>query len=95
MWPVGFYLRARLIFASANNALKKTVANTKIVLSKHFTELQTSPWRGLPELTNKDGAYCKDSCRTQAWSMSCILEVIFHLKTNKSGRCLTFFFVCL
>lgn len=75
MWPLGFYLRAKLIFASANNELENTVAGTKVVLSKHFTELQTSAWRGLPELTNKNGAYCKDSCRTQAWSMSCILEV--------------------
>ena len=75
MWPVGFYLRARLQFAAANGELAKTVANTKVVLAKHFVELQTSTWRGLPELTNKDGAYCKDSSRTQAWSMSCILEV--------------------
>jgi glycogen debranching enzyme len=75
VWPLGFYLRAKLRFAAANGELPKTLANTKVVLSKHFVELQTSPWRGLPELTNKDGAYCNDSSRTQAWSMSCILEV--------------------
>lgn len=68
-------MRAKLMFAAANDALETTVANTKVVLSKHFTELQSSAWRGLPELTNKDGAFCRDSCRTQAWSMSCILEV--------------------
>ncbi|XP_063921993.1 glycogen debranching enzyme [Zophobas morio] len=80
VWPVGFYLRARLQFAAANGELAKTVANTKVVLAKHFVELQTSTWRGLPELTNKDGAYCKDSSRTQAWSMSCILEVLHDLQ---------------
>ncbi|EFA10130.2 hypothetical protein TcasGA2_TC012310 [Tribolium castaneum] len=74
VWPVGFYLRARLRFAAANNQLARTVADTKVVLAKHFVELQTSTWRGLPELTNKNGAFCKDSSRTQAWSMSCILE---------------------
>nr|XP_015838644.1 PREDICTED: glycogen debranching enzyme [Tribolium castaneum] len=80
VWPVGFYLRARLRFAAANNQLARTVADTKVVLAKHFVELQTSTWRGLPELTNKNGAFCKDSSRTQAWSMSCILEVLYDLQ---------------
>lgn len=75
MWPIGFYLRAKLHFAQANGCLEKAVADVKFVLSKHFVELQTSTWRGLPELTNSNGAYCRDSSRTQAWSMGCILEV--------------------
>lgn len=78
---MGYYLRARLQFAAANNALEKTISDVKIILSRHFIELQTSAWRGLPELTNSNGSFCKDSSRTQAWSMSCILEVnrfIYH-----------------
>ncbi|XP_076266629.1 glycogen debranching enzyme isoform X2 [Rhynchophorus ferrugineus] len=86
VWPVGFFLRAKLIFAAQNNMLKETVAATKIILSKHFTELQTSPWRGLPELTNSNGSYCKDSSRTQAWSMSCILEVLYDLQQVESKQ---------
>jgi glycogen debranching enzyme len=86
VWPLGFYLRAKLRFAAANGELPKTLANTKVVLSKHFVELQTSPWRGLPELTNKDGAYCNDSSRTQAWSMSCILEVLHDLQKIEKDR---------
>lgn len=47
----------------------------RTILIAHLNELQTSHWRGLPELTNENGSYCVDSCRTQAWSMSTVLEV--------------------
>ena len=86
VWPIGFFLRARLKFAEDNGELARTVANTKVILSKHFTELQTSVWRGLPELTNSNGTYCQDSCRTQAWSMSCILEVLHDLQRIESKQ---------
>lgn len=75
VWPVGYFLRAKLLFAEKNGLLPKTITDIEVILSKHFTALQTSEWRGLPELTNSDGAFCKDSSATQAWSMSCILEV--------------------
>lgn len=75
VWPIGFYLRARLIFAQKNGKLKETIAETWSILIAHLNEVQTSHWRGLPELTNETGAYCVDSCRTQAWSMSTVLEV--------------------
>lgn len=78
MWPIGFFLRARLHFArevGGEAELRRTAANTRAFLARHFVELQSSPWRALPELTNRDGAYCRDSCRTQAWSMGCLLEV--------------------
>jgi len=80
LWPVGFFLRAKLHFArevGGEAELRRTAANTRAFLARHFVELQSSPWRGLPELTNKDGAYCRDSCRTQAWSMGCLLEVSY------------------
>lgn len=75
---MGFFLRARLHFAQATGGagcLARTLASTRAVLSRHFSHLQSSPWRGLPELTNQNGEFCKGSCATQAWSMSCILEV--------------------
>uniref|UniRef100_A0A336MYR3 Glycogen debranching enzyme n=1 Tax=Culicoides sonorensis TaxID=179676 RepID=A0A336MYR3_CULSO len=80
LWPIGFYLRARLHFAKLNNCLEQTVAETWSILTKHLHEIETSHWRGLPELTNENGAYCKDSCRTQAWSMSCVLETLYDLE---------------
>ena len=38
--------------------------------------VQNDPWAGLPELTNKDGQHCPDSCNTQAWSASTILDFL-------------------
>lgn len=72
MWPVGFFLRAKLIF-SINK--RETSSDIQGILSKHYEHLKTSVWRGLPELTNEDGAFCAGSCPTQAWSVATIIEV--------------------
>ena len=50
------------------------------VLSGHFVEVQRSHWRGIPELTNAKGAFCPGSNPIQAWSMSCLLEVLYDLE---------------
>lgn len=52
-----------------------TSSEIQSVISKHYEHIRTSVWRGLPELTNKDGAFCAGSCSTQAWSVATILEV--------------------
>ncbi|XP_014676824.1 PREDICTED: glycogen debranching enzyme-like [Priapulus caudatus] len=86
VWPVGYFLRAKLYFASRvaePGALDNTISKVKSVLSHHYKEIQRSPWRGLPELTNQDGAFCRDSSPTQAWSMSAILEVMYDLHNLK------------
>lgn len=75
LWPIGYYLRARLIFAKKLGKFKETEAETWKILTAHLKELRSSPWRGLPELTNDNGSFCYDSCRTQAWSVATILEV--------------------
>lgn len=80
VWPIGFYLRARLYFAKLNNCLEETVEETWSILTKHLHELKTSHYRGIPELTNQNGAYCRDSCRTQAWSIATILETLKDLE---------------
>ncbi|KAF8957455.1 glucanotransferase domain of glycogen debranching enzyme-domain-containing protein [Flammula alnicola] len=45
-----------------------------LLAPRHHVE--TDPWRGLPELTNADGVYCADSCNTQAWSASTLLDFL-------------------
>lgn len=78
---VGYFLRAKLQFALSSGAsLDDTVSSIHRVLSAHAQALRDSPWKGLPELTNKDGAECSDSCPVQAWSMACLLDVLFDLQ---------------
>ncbi|CAL1548001.1 unnamed protein product [Lymnaea stagnalis] len=84
VWPVGFFLRAKLIYASKLESKKPgTLLATKLyinsVLCKHYEEILTNPWRGLPELTNSEGKFCHGSCRTQAWSSATILETMHEL----------------
>lgn len=76
LWPIGYFLRAKLKFAD-----QKEVAVTCIhqALSAHAQALEDSPWSGLPELTNKDGVECADSCPVQAWSMATLLDVLYDL----------------
>lgn len=89
VWPVGFFLRARLHFAKeagGSGCLQKTLAHTRAVLSRHLRHLESSLWKGLPELTNANGDFCKGSCPTQAWSMSCILEVLEEVSCLEKTR---------
>ncbi|BFY99964.1 hypothetical protein BsWGS_03004 [Bradybaena similaris] len=89
VWPVGFFLRAKLYFAGQLEAkrpglLEKTKLYVNSVLCKHYEEILNNPWQGLPELTNSNGQYCAGSCRTQAWSAATILETMHDLATLES-----------
>ncbi|XP_024124713.1 glycogen debranching enzyme isoform X1 [Oryzias melastigma] len=81
LWPVGYFLRAKLYFAKklGEDTYTKTMTLVKNVLSQHYTHLERSPWKGLPELTNENGQHCPFSCETQAWSIATVLEVLFDL----------------
>lgn len=81
LWPIGYFLRAKLHFAKLINqeTYQQTVVLVKNVLSRHYTHLERSSWKGLPELTNENGQYCPFSCETQAWSISVVLEVLHDL----------------
>ena len=82
VWPVGFFLRAYLIFASkvdGGQGLSDARNFVMAVLSEHFMEVQQSHWRGIPELTNAKGSFCAGSNPIQAWSMSCLLEVLYDM----------------
>ncbi|EPQ56459.1 glycoside hydrolase family 13 protein [Gloeophyllum trabeum ATCC 11539] len=79
-WPLGYFLRAYLYFDTRVGAGKEDPTQTLHYLHRHLLPMrrhvENDPWAGVPELTNKDGAYCHDSCSTQAWSSSCVLDFL-------------------
>lgn len=84
LWVIGFFLRARIMFAHFNGvSLDEVLAEVHSVLCAHAQALVDSPWCGLPELTNRDGAECPDSCPVQAWSMACVLDVLYDTQQVK------------
>jgi len=84
LWPLGYYLRARLLFF--DEAEDKTVKFILNKLSKHFEEIQRTEWYGLPELTNSNGSYCSDSCRIQAWTHATLLDVLYDLQVPSNKK---------
>ncbi|KAI5624143.1 glycogen debranching enzyme isoform X2, partial [Silurus asotus] len=81
LWLVSYFLRAKLHFAKqmGREVHNQTVTLVRNVLSRHNVHLERSPWKGLPELTNKNGERCRFSCETQAWSVGTVLEVLYDL----------------
>ncbi|EIW79274.1 glycoside hydrolase family 13 protein [Coniophora puteana RWD-64-598 SS2] len=79
-WPLGYFLQAYLHFDTQVGSGKDDPTNTLHHLHKALLSLRehiiNDPWAGIPELTNKDGAYCADSCNTQAWSSSTLLDFL-------------------
>jgi glycogen debranching enzyme len=49
------------------------------LLKPHKKFIRDDVMRGLPELTNESGAYCRDSCATQMWSCMGMIEVLSDL----------------
>ena len=81
LWPVGFYCRALLATARRLGEEEREVAAEQVgrILARHQAHLTSSPWLGLPELTNRKGAVCEDSNPIQAWSMACLLDAVYDL----------------
>lgn len=81
VWPLGYFLRAYLHFDRIAGAGKddptETFHHLNSLLLEHRKFIKADAWAGLPELTNENGAYCNDSCRTQAWSSSTLLDLLY------------------
>ncbi|KAJ9655240.1 bifunctional 4-alpha-glucanotransferase/amylo-alpha-1,6-glucosidase [Neophaeococcomyces mojaviensis] len=81
LWPTGFFLRALLNF----DLMRRKTHAERLESFQQVTRrlagckaaIKDSPWRGLTELTNKDGSFCSDSSPTQAWSAGCLID-LFH-----------------
>ncbi len=65
IWPTGYFLRALLYFELQRRKNKHERIETLQQITKRLKgckqAMESSPWAGLPELTNKDGAFCADS----------------------------------
>lgn len=75
VWLRGYYLRAVAIFGQ-KAGIERSTMNHRIdtMMLEHRRHIRSSPWAGLPELTNADGVHCPDSCATQAWSAAALLD---------------------
>ncbi|KAK5558878.1 bifunctional 4-alpha-glucanotransferase/amylo-alpha-1,6-glucosidase [Exophiala xenobiotica] len=81
LWPTGFFLRALLMF----DLKRRKTSEERLESFQQVTQrlagckqaIKDSPWKGLTELTNKDGSFCGDSSPTQAWSAGCMID-LFH-----------------
>ncbi|KAE8152417.1 glycogen debranching enzyme [Aspergillus avenaceus] len=81
VWQRGYFLRAFLHFDLAHRTTpeERTEAYQQVTrrLEGCKRALRESSWRGLTELTNKEGAHCADSSPTQAWSAGCLLDLYY------------------
>ncbi|TFK32810.1 glycoside hydrolase family 13 protein [Crucibulum laeve] len=79
-WPMGYFLQAYLHFDTRVGAgqkdHKETLHHLHRILLAPRHHIQNDPWAGLPELTNENGQFCSDSCNTQAWSASTLLDFL-------------------
>jgi glycogen debranching enzyme len=79
VWPTGFFLRALLKFdLQRRKTPEERVESYQQVtrrLAGCMKAIKESPWAGLTELTQKNGDFCGDSCPTQSWSASCIIDL--------------------
>jgi glycogen debranching enzyme len=75
LWPVGFFLKAQLIFNDYKDK-EEAIEDTMKWLVPHKEHILKDRWQGLPELTNSHGSHCPGSCVTQAWSISTIVDAM-------------------
>lgn len=85
VWLFGYFIRSFLYFhhqdekSGAHRPSVELLTEVNKRLSGHKKWIRESPWAGITELTNKDGALCHDSSPTQAWSTSCLLDLYYDL----------------
>jgi len=83
VWPVGFFLRALLRVGKLVGEYQVARGMVMRVLARHYSHLSSSPWLGLPELTNSSGGFCRDSNPVQAWSMATILDTLYDMRQEQ------------
>ncbi|OII72983.1 Gdb1p glycogen debranching enzyme [Cryptosporidium ubiquitum] len=91
VWPMGYFLIAKFQLLKEKNektigaekATKLAISETMKHLINHRNYLISDNWGSLPELTNDNGSFCKDSCFAQAWSVGTILYFLTSIINKK------------
>ncbi|KAK3819132.1 MAG: glycoside hydrolase family 13 protein [Linnemannia elongata] len=89
LWCTGYFFRAYLLMRLKcdPDSVKDTVFELHRMMLPHKAQVETSPWAGLAELTNLNGAICVDACQSQAWSSSTLLDLLHDIDAlRKDGR---------
>ena len=71
-----------MIFAwrlKRDDYIKEAITVCNKMMASHANLLKESLWKGLPEMTNKDGAECQDNCEVHVCSMATMLEASYDL----------------
>lgn len=50
------------------------------MMASHAAILRESPWKGLPDMTNKNGSDCPYKSSVQASSMATMLDTLYDLE---------------
>ncbi|KAF8472815.1 glucanotransferase domain of glycogen debranching enzyme-domain-containing protein [Kalaharituber pfeilii] len=81
VWPTGYFLRAMLKFDIARKKTREERVETYQQITRRLVEcrkhIKDSVWKGLAELTQKNGEFCPDSSPTQAWSAACLIDLFY------------------
>ncbi|KAI8914340.1 glucanotransferase domain of glycogen debranching enzyme-domain-containing protein [Gorgonomyces haynaldii] len=88
LWVTGYFLRAYYHFftkAPGHDPMRVPqivlwIQSVILRHKKHMHDMDSNPYCGLPELTNKDGAFCYGSSATQAWSTATMIELFNDIK---------------
>ncbi|KAG0237756.1 hypothetical protein BGW42_000162 [Actinomortierella wolfii] len=85
LWCTGYFFRAYLQFKTQCDpaSFEQTIFELHRMMLPHKAQLETSPWAGLAELTNLNGAICHDACQSQAWSSSTLLDLLYDVEMLK------------
>ena len=86
LWPLGFFLRAKLRFDSRFSGpdSDRVTFSMYRFLTQHVRAIE-GPWLGLPELTNANGAHCPFSCETQVYCSPLPLTLFPALSSRSIG----------
>jgi glycogen debranching enzyme len=85
LWLFGHFVRAVAHFGEAAQSSVQLMRHLRRLLDPHRKYLAENAdgWFGLPELTNRDGAPCRDSCPTQAWTFGTLIEAMHALQSKQ------------